>query len=103
MERDDEELQRTAALLKALAHPVRLCIARGLWRNGCCNVTQMQQNLAIPQSTVSQHLAKLRQAGVIAGRRKGLEICYEVSNPQVEKLLGCLFGEGPRERKEREE
>ena len=40
--KDLKELQDMAEMLKALAHPVRLCIARGLWRNGSCNVTHMQ-------------------------------------------------------------
>lgn len=58
--KDLKELQDMAEMLKALAHPVRLCIARGLWRNGSCNVTHMQNCLEAPQSTVSQKAHQAR-------------------------------------------
>ena len=89
--KDLKELQDMAEMLKALAHPVRLCIARGLWRNGSCNVTHMQNCQEAPQSTVSQHVGKLRQAGIIEGQRKGLEITYSIKDKRIEKLLSCLF------------
>lgn len=77
-------------LLKAIAHPVRLCIVRGLI-NHQCNVTTMQECLHLPQSTVSQHLAKLKAAGIIEGERKGLEICYKVTNQQVKDIIKLMF------------
>jgi DNA-binding transcriptional ArsR family regulator len=77
-------------LLKAIAHPVRLCIIRGLI-NQQCNVTKMQECLNLPQSTVSQHLAKLKSAGIIEGERKGLEICYKVVNKQMKEIVELLF------------
>ena len=77
-------------LIKAIAHPVRLCIVKGLIENQC-NVTHMQQCLNIPQSTVSQHLSKLKAAGIIKGERKGVEICYRVVNQEVIKIIGVLF------------
>lgn len=77
-------------LLKAMAHPVRLCIIRGLI-NSQCNVTKMQECLNLPQSTVSQHLGKLKAAGIIEGERNGLEVCYKVVNPQVINIVNQLF------------
>lgn len=77
-------------MLKAIAHPVRLCIVRGLI-NHQCNVTRMQECLNLPQSTVSQHLAKLKAAGIIEGERSGLEICYRVVNKQVQEVVESLF------------
>lgn len=82
-----------AELLKVIAHPVRLCIARGLWRSGSCNVTHMQCCLEVPQSTVSQHLGKLRQAGIIEGERNGLEITYRLKDERVKAILSCLFSQ----------
>lgn len=79
-----------AEWLKVLAHPVRLCIVNGLINNGGCNVTNMQECLGIPQSTISQHLQKLRVAGVIEGERYGLEIKYKVIDKRVEKLIKIL-------------
>ena len=51
----------------------------------------MQDCLEVPQSTVSQHLGKLRQAGIIEGQRQGLEICYSLKDPLVEKILALMF------------
>lgn len=76
-------------LLKVMAHPVRLCIVKGLLDKQC-NVTKMQECLALPQSTVSQHLSRLKAAGIIAGERKGLEICYRVVNEQAKQVVRLM-------------
>ncbi|MBV4421670.1 metalloregulator ArsR/SmtB family transcription factor [Clostridium tyrobutyricum] len=80
-----------AEILKVLAHPVRLCIVRGLLEKGQCNVSYMQDCLEIPQSTLSQHIQKLRTAGIIKGTRNGLEINYKVCSPMVVRLIQVLF------------
>ncbi|MBE6066372.1 MAG: winged helix-turn-helix transcriptional regulator [Clostridium lundense] len=90
---NEELFKEKAELLKALAHPVRLCIVKGLLENGGCNVTHMQNCLNAPQSTISQHLQKLRSLGIIKGERNGLEINYTVANPLVGKLVEALFKE----------
>lgn len=72
-----------AELLKALAHPVRICIVSNLLEKGECNVTQMQDCLGAPQSTISQHLQRLRLAGIVESRRVGLEVYYTIKNPKV--------------------
>lgn len=79
-----------AELLKVLAHPVRLCIVKGLM-NRECNVTHMQECLELPQSTVSQHLSILRSRGIIKGTRVGLEVKYSIANEEVKKLIDLLF------------
>jgi predicted transcriptional regulator len=78
-------------MLKVLAHPVRLCIIKGLLDNGECNVTYMQTCLHIPQSTLSQHLQKLRAAGIIEGTRNGLEVNYKVSSLEVKRLINIVL------------
>jgi DNA-binding transcriptional ArsR family regulator len=78
-------------ILKALSHPVRLCIVRGLLQNGKCNVSHMQECLKLPQSTVSQHLQKLKAAGIIKGERQGLEIKYTLVNEIAIKIINSLF------------
>ncbi|MEN6412739.1 MAG: metalloregulator ArsR/SmtB family transcription factor [Veillonellales bacterium] len=88
---DLRQYEQCSEMLKALAHPVRLCIVRGLLDHQC-NVTTMRECLELPQSTVSQHLAKLKAAGIIEGKRTGLEICYQVVNPQVRRIVEVLFG-----------
>lgn len=79
-----------ADLLKALAHPTRLCIVHGLIENEC-NVNGIIECMQMPQSTVSQQLGILRNNGIIEGRRRGTEICYSVTNTQVRKLINMLM------------
>ena len=94
MEYNYKELEDISELLKVLAHPVRLCIVRGLLSSGGCNVSHMQNCLDMPQSTVSQHLQKLRAAGVIVGERKGLEIIYKVTDDRAAKIVEILINNG---------
>ena len=51
----------------------------------------MQQCLEAPQSTISQHLAKMRAVGIIEGERNGLEVVYRLKSRAVEQLLEGLF------------
>lgn len=86
-----ESYNQMADLLKVLGHPARLCIVDGLLNNEGCNVSYMQSCLNIPQSTVSQHLAKLKSAGIIEGRREGLEIKYKVVNEMAIELINTMY------------
>lgn len=90
MELNYKELEDICELLKVLAHPVRLCIVRGLVEYGECNVTKMQTCLEMPQSTVSQHIGKLKSAGIIVGERNGLEIIYKIKDEKVTKLIKSI-------------
>ena len=80
-------------LLKALAHPIRLCIVRGLLERGSCNVSYMEECLNVSQSAVSQHLTKLKAAGILKVNRIGNTNMYEVVNPDMIRLITCLFEE----------
>ena len=91
MEKQKDNLTQVAEILKAIAHPVRLCIVRGLWQRGGCNVAHMQHCLKSPQSTISQHLARLRAAGIIEGERNGTEMIYHLKSPLVSRLLEGVF------------
>ena len=76
-------------VLKALAHPARLEIVAGLLKNEC-NVTQVQEKLGLPQSTVSQHLKVLKNGGIIKGRREGTRVCYTVTNKWVKGIIEMM-------------
>lgn len=94
LEMFQEELavyENNAELLKVLAHPVRLCIVKGLIEKGPSNVSTMYTCLNMPQSTISQHLAKLKSAKIVTSERKGLEIYYDVQNEKVLQLVQVLF------------
>jgi len=81
-----EEISET---FKALAHPARLKMVVGLIKDEC-NVAQIQRILGLPQSTISQHLRILRNAGVIEGRREGTKTCYRVIDARVRKLVEII-------------
>ncbi|MNO48383.1 Transcriptional repressor PagR [compost metagenome] len=93
MDKDFKSYNEVADILKALAHPVRLCIVKGLMQKENCNVTYMQECLDLPQSTVSQHLQKLRSMGIVETERYGLEIKYHIANEKIKKLISILFEE----------
>ena len=91
MDNNFKAYNEVADILKVLAHPVRICIVKGLLENGRCNVTFMQECLELPQSTVSQHLQKLRSMGIVATDRNGLEVGYTLASEKVKKLLEFFF------------
>lgn len=64
--------------MKALAHPARLAIVRalaGVDGNGC-SCGEIVRSLPLAQSTVSQHLKILREAGIVRGEISGPRSCY---------------------------
>jgi len=88
--RNNSKFIQKSELLKALAHPTRLCIVKGLIEKES-NVTNIQECLDLPQSTVSQHLSQLKAAGIIKGERNGLKIFYQVINEDIRKIIKILF------------
>jgi len=86
---DIREFEARAEKLKAIAHPYRLAIIKGLMEHSC-NVTKIQECLKLPQSTVSQHLAKLKAAGIIEGVRNGLEVCYRVIDENIGEIVSKI-------------
>ena len=89
-----EDYQEIAEVFRALGHPIRLCIVRGLVQSKGCNVKKMQNCLGVPQSSVSQHLAKLKASGIIEGEKKGTEIIYRVKDSRTRSIINFIFPEG---------
>lgn len=81
---------REAEILKVLGHPVRLKIVVGLMSRSC-NVKKIWECLELPQATVSQHLALLKNRGIIEGRREGAEVFYRVVSPETRAIVAALF------------
>jgi ArsR family transcriptional regulator len=78
-----------AEILKVLGHPIRLKIVAGLCTKEC-NVKHIWECLGLPQATVSQHLALLKNKGVIEGKREGVEVHYSVVHPLAKKIINIL-------------
>ncbi len=84
-----KKFERMSRVLKTLAHPARLQIVAGLLKNEC-NVSQVQQSLGLPQSTISQHLRILKDGGIIRGRREGTRVCYKVVNKWTKEFMKII-------------
>jgi ArsR family transcriptional regulator len=86
-------LKTKSELLKTIAHPMRLCILNCLMGAEECNVKTLVEKMETPQSTISQHLSKLKSFGIIEGERHGVEIQYRIINDEVVKLIHLLLDE----------
>ncbi len=88
----DKELDygKFSELFKALGHPVRLHIVCGLMCGDGCNVNKIVENLQLPQSTVSQHLAILRNHGIIDFKKDGVKTCYRVTDQKVMDIIELI-------------
>lgn len=84
----DEEL---AALAKAIGHPARVQILRILVRRTTCVCGDIVGELTLAQSTVSQHLKVLKEAGLIRGEVDGPRVCYCIE-PRALRRLRVLVG-----------
>ena len=85
-----ETAQRVADVLKALAHPLRLRIIE-LLQDGRMCVGDIVEELGVKQSITSQHLNLMRNRQVLTCHRDGARIYYEIKNPNVIKLLRCVY------------
>ena len=77
---------RVAKLFKALGHPARLRVVRLLASRGACICGDIVDELPLSQSTVSQHLAVLKEAGIIVGEIQGPAVCYCLAPWALETL-----------------
>ena len=85
----DRTFEQEAEILKVLGHPIRLKIVAGLCTQEC-NVKHIWECLGLPQATVSQHLALLKNKGIIEGKRDGVEVFYTVVHPLARKIIDIL-------------
>lgn len=82
----DEAPVRLAGYFKALGHPARVEILRLLAQRGTCICGEIVDELPLAQSTVSQHLRALREAGLIRGSIDGPAVCYCVDGEAIASL-----------------
>ncbi len=89
MQDSDAEFARLAS---ALGHPARVAIVRFLNEKGVCICGEIVEVLPLAQSSVSQHLKTLKEAGIVQGETDGPRSCYCV-NPAALERLRVLLGE----------
>src|SRR5262245_9853997 len=85
----DEQL---AKLAWAVAHPARVRILRILIARCSCVCGELVDQLPLAQSTVSQHLKVLKEAGLIQGEIDGPKVCYCVNPAGLERLKKLVAG-----------
>ncbi len=72
----DPKLNSAAVLFKALAHPARLAILQYLAETKVCITGDISDELPLSRTTVNQHLAELKNAGLIRGQVNGVKVNY---------------------------
>ena len=85
---------KIALYAKALAHPARVAILQLLIKKQSCICGDIVDELPLSQSTISQHLKELKDAGLIKGDIDGSKVCYCINEKEWEsakQYLGNLF------------
>jgi len=79
-----------ARLLRVVAHPTRLMILAELVKGAKC-VNDIRDLLEVPQPNVSQHLAVLKESGLVASHKEGVSRCYHLVRPKLVEGLFALM------------
>jgi ArsR family transcriptional regulator len=79
-----------AAVLRAIANEHRLTILCRLVEDGEANVTALAEAVGLSQSALSQHLARMREEGLVAFRRESQTLWYRIADRRTEKLIATL-------------
>lgn len=87
--RNKAQLRDHAEIFKALAHPSRITIIEALAEGKHC-VNELTELVGSDMSTVSRHLAQLRNVGLIRDEKVGLQVFYELRCKCVLKFLDCV-------------
>jgi len=81
---------KIAKYAKALAHPARIAILQLLIKKQACICGDIVNDLPLSQSTVSQHLKELKEAGLIKGDTEGAKVCYCIDEKEWETAKNYL-------------
>ena len=87
---NDEQLQVSSEVLRALAHPLRMKILAFIDKNEMINVNKIYNTLKLEQSITSQHLKILRLAGIVDTHREGKFIHYSINYSKVKSVLTAV-------------
>lgn len=83
---------RIATYAKAMAHPARVAILRLLIQRQACVCGDIVDELPLSQSTVSQHLKELKEAGLIKGDIEGAKVCYCIDDQEMNAAKTAILG-----------
>ena len=83
-------LRNIAEFSRALAHPARVAILTALAEKDTCVCGEIVNVIPLAQSTVSQHLKALKEAGLIRGEIEGPKSCYCINYETFQELAACM-------------
>ena len=86
---DYEKFKKRAEIIKAMAHPARLIVIEALKEGERC-VCELNKLVDIEQSTLSRHLAVLKNSKIIQDEKRGLNVFYKLRCPCVLKYVECI-------------
>ena len=86
----ESKAEAVEALLKSVGNKNRLVVLCELLK-GECSVGALQNSIGLSQSALSQHLARLREDGIVATRRESQTIYYSLASRKVARLMGLLY------------
>ncbi|MCP9745320.1 helix-turn-helix transcriptional regulator [Lacihabitans sp. CS3-21] len=81
---------KLAKYAKALSHPARIAILRILIKRQSCICGDIVEELPLSQSTVSQHLKELKEAGLIKGEIEGAKVCYCIDETELNQAKSYI-------------
>ena len=87
---DINQLENTANMLKAIAHPMRIAILTFLEDGKKLSVTEIHTLLKIEQSTTSHHLGILKDKGILASKREGKNAFYFLKHEKLSQIIDCV-------------
>ncbi|HQU14546.1 MAG: transcriptional regulator [Chromatiales bacterium 21-64-14] len=85
----DDDIERASRSLKAMSHPLRLKILCTLGENEI-SVQDIVEHVGTSQSNISQHLAILRDKGILASRKESNRVYYRVGDARTLRLIGMM-------------
>lgn len=85
----DEDILQASLAMKAIAHPLRLKVLCVL-SDGELSVQEIVDSVGTTQSNISQHLAILRDKGVLTTRKDANRVFYRIGDPRTVKLVGMM-------------
>ena len=86
----EKQAVEVADILRALANERRLMILCKLAEWGEGNVNVLAEAVGLSQSALSQHLARMREEGLVTFRRESQTLWYRIADPRIEQLLATL-------------
>ena len=90
----NDEQNKLALQLKAIAHPARIAILQHIIKANACICGDLVDELGLAQATISQHLKELKNAGLIQGTIEGVSVCYCIEPKawnSLQKEINTMF------------